>query len=220
MHSRTGDRLSEAKHAAILAAATRAFLDRGYAAAAMDDVARDAGVAKQTVYTHFGSKAALFRAIVDALAGDLLAPLSVGDVRNAGPHTLLLDLAERFINQVVDPVSVRLLRLLAAEAPRFPDLAATVLQAGPERLIAEFAAYLDRHAKAGRLSVDCPRMAAEQFFGALRGNFQIKALLMLAEPETNDFTPERVATYARSVVSAFLRAHAPSVDAPPGREQD
>ncbi len=213
MHPRTSDRLSEAKHAAILVAATRAFLERGYAAASMDEVARDAGVAKQTGYKHFGNKAALFRAIVDSLAGDLLGPLSVGDVRSPGPHTLLLDLAERFINQVVDPVSVRLLRLLAAEAPRFPDLSATVLQAGPERLIVELAAYLDRHARAGRLSIDCPRMAAEQFFGALRGNFQLKALLMLAEPETDTFTADRIATYARSVVAAFLRAHAPCVDA-------
>jgi TetR/AcrR family transcriptional regulator, mexJK operon transcriptional repressor len=211
MLPRIGDSLSATKHAAIIAAATGAFLDRGYGASSMDDVAREAGVAKQTVYKHFGSKAALFRAIVDSLAGALLAPLSVGDSRDADPQSLLLDLAERFIMQVVDPVSVRLLRLLAAEAPRFPELAATVLQAGPERLIAELAAYLERHAKAGRLTVDCPRMAAEQFFGALRGNLQLTALLMPAAADSGVFSADQVAAYARSTVAAFLRGHAPRV---------
>jgi TetR/AcrR family transcriptional repressor of mexJK operon len=205
MLPRIGDSLSAIKHAAIIAAATGAFLDRGYGASSMDDVAREAGVAKQTVYKHFGSKAALFRAIVDSLAGALLAPLSVGDSRDADPQSLLLDLAERFIMQVVDPVSVRLLRLLAAEAPRFPELAATVLQAGPERLIAELAA------KAGRLTVDCPRMAAEQFFGALRGNLQLTALLMPAAADSGVFSADQVAAYARSTVAAFLRGHAPRV---------
>src|SRR3546814_6944716 len=52
------------KHEAILEAATRVILEQGYAAASMDTIAQEAGVSKQTVHNHFGSKEALFNAII------------------------------------------------------------------------------------------------------------------------------------------------------------
>ncbi|PWI12643.1 TetR family transcriptional regulator [Streptomyces sp. Act143] len=56
---------------AIVAAANRLFVLRGYAATSFADIAKDAGVARPTVFAAFGSKAALLREVVDqALAGD------------------------------------------------------------------------------------------------------------------------------------------------------
>src|SRR3954453_20825023 len=56
--------------AAVLDAASRCFLDRGYAATTMKDVAAEAGVSVQTVFGP-GSKAALLLACVDrAVVGD------------------------------------------------------------------------------------------------------------------------------------------------------
>jgi AcrR family transcriptional regulator len=54
------DTRSEAKRERILEAATRLFAERGYAAARAEDVARAAGIAKGSVFQHFGSKEALF----------------------------------------------------------------------------------------------------------------------------------------------------------------
>jgi AcrR family transcriptional regulator len=55
---------------AILAAAGRLFRDRGYTATAMSAIAEVAGVVVETIYRNFGSKRALFRAVVEAvLAG-------------------------------------------------------------------------------------------------------------------------------------------------------
>ncbi|MDT7554326.1 MAG: hypothetical protein QOI16_2862, partial [Pseudonocardiales bacterium] len=55
----------------IVAAARALFLERGYTAASLRDVAEMAGVARPTVAAAFGSKPALLRQILDeALAGD------------------------------------------------------------------------------------------------------------------------------------------------------
>jgi AcrR family transcriptional regulator len=55
----------------IVAAARTLFLERGYTAASLRDVAEMAGVARPTVAAAFGSKPALLRQILDeALAGD------------------------------------------------------------------------------------------------------------------------------------------------------
>jgi TetR/AcrR family transcriptional repressor of mexJK operon len=53
-----------AKTEAILDAASEVLGERGLAAP-MEAIARRAGVSKQTVYNHYGSKAELIRALVD-----------------------------------------------------------------------------------------------------------------------------------------------------------
>jgi len=54
----------------IMAAAGALFRERGYGQASMHDIAADAGVVVETIYRAFGSKAGLFRAVIEAaLAG-------------------------------------------------------------------------------------------------------------------------------------------------------
>src|SRR5262252_1922799 len=56
---------------AIVAAASELFLERGYVATSLADVAAAAGVARPTVFAAFGSKPALLQQVLDeALAGD------------------------------------------------------------------------------------------------------------------------------------------------------
>lgn len=55
----------------MVAAARELFVEAGYVATTLVDVARRAEVAPRTVYVRFGTKAALFRRLVDqALVGD------------------------------------------------------------------------------------------------------------------------------------------------------
>ena len=56
---------------AVLAAATRLFSERGYAATTMADIAAEAGVVVQTVYSAVGGKAMLLKEAIDvAIVGD------------------------------------------------------------------------------------------------------------------------------------------------------
>lgn len=56
---------------AIVATAAELFVERGYAATSLADVAQVAGVARPTVFAVFGSKPALLKQVLDeALAGD------------------------------------------------------------------------------------------------------------------------------------------------------
>ena len=65
--------------AQLIAAATELFLERGYVATTLVQIALHAGIAPRTVYLRFGTKAALFRRVVDrALVGDA-EPIAVLD---------------------------------------------------------------------------------------------------------------------------------------------
>jgi len=64
---------------AIVSAAGELFVERGYVATSLAEIAVAAGVARPTVFAAFGSKPALLRQVLDeALAGDD-APVAVAD---------------------------------------------------------------------------------------------------------------------------------------------
>ena len=195
--------VSAPKHDAILDAAKRVFLREGYSAS-MDLVAAEAGVSKQTVYNHFGSKEGLFRAIVDDLSSELLDVLLERDGAPADPAATLETFARRFLKMLLAPSSLALHRMLVAEAPRFPDLAREIYIGGPARAASQLALYLAEENRKGTLAVADPALAAEQFFGALVGHLQLRALLSPREAPS-EAEIERAVAHA---VRGFLQAQA------------
>lgn len=109
----------------ILDAALAEFSAHGFAGARLDDVARRAGVAKGTLYLYFSDKEALFRGLVEENLSPVLA--DAGGMVGLFPGTTreLLDLLiELLALRVLDTPAQALVRLMIAEGPRFPELAA------------------------------------------------------------------------------------------------
>lgn len=64
-------RRAQETRAAVMAAAAELFATNGWAGTGMRDVAKAAGVATETVYSHFSSKRVLLQAVIDvAVVGD------------------------------------------------------------------------------------------------------------------------------------------------------
>jgi TetR/AcrR family transcriptional repressor of mexJK operon len=196
------------KRQAIMAAATELFIELGYAAASMEEVARRAGVAKQTLYNYFGSKRALFQAIVEQICDDLMNAVNLDASHDTAPAAVLADFAQRFVRLMVAPTSIGLFRLLAADAHRFPDLAETVFRSGPDRVVADLARYLEAQHRAGRLHVEDAKLSAESFIGSLRGNLEIKALFSSQHSlAAMNADTARLDGYSRHCLETFLAAH-------------
>jgi len=106
----------------ILAAAFEVFAAHGYEATRIDDVARQAGIAKGTIYLYFRDKEHLFRAMVRSLVQRRFDAVAGGFQGTA--EQLLRELQSRMYSQVVRNEKVRsIVRLLIAEGGRFPQLA-------------------------------------------------------------------------------------------------
>ena len=69
----------------IIWAAKSMFLEKGFDAANMDDVAARAGTTKPTVYAHFATKEALFAAVVELVRGLYLGKLKEPSAYAADP---------------------------------------------------------------------------------------------------------------------------------------
>ena len=116
-------RRKEARPAEIVAAALEVFVERGFAAAKLADVARRAGVTKGTLYLYFDSKEALFKAvvretIVPVIAqGEALARSFTGSARE-----LLERLVREYWRLVGETALAGIPKLMMAEAATFPEL--------------------------------------------------------------------------------------------------
>lgn len=198
-------RAAAAKRERILDAAQRLFLDAGYGAASMEAIARAAGVAKQTLYAHFGTKAGLFGAIMRERCDWLLEPLPAADDRDHDPAIALAAIGRRFLEIVLAPEAMARFRVVMAEHARFPELAEVFYAAGPARAGAGLAEYLARLHRRGLLRVGDPAAAASRFFGMLRGDLFLRCLLGL-KPRA---TTEEIESVVAGAVGTFLAAHRP-----------
>lgn len=78
-HSPLREQRARQTREAVLEAAGRLFTTRGWAATGMRDIAREAGTATETLYSHFPSKTALLQAVIDiAVVGDE-APVALAE---------------------------------------------------------------------------------------------------------------------------------------------
>ena len=106
---------------AILQAGFEVFAANGYEATRIDDVARQAGIAKGTIYLYFRNKEQLFRAVVRSLPQKRFDAIAGGFKGTA--EQLLRELLSRMYSQIVRNDKVcSIVRLLIAESGRFPQL--------------------------------------------------------------------------------------------------
>ncbi|MEV0318485.1 TetR/AcrR family transcriptional regulator [Streptomyces sp. NPDC050658] len=163
---------AERKREAIVGAARTLFLRDGFGVG-MDAIAAEAGVSKVTVYNHFGSKEALFTAVV---AGALDEPLAASSsVAALDGLTEAEDLREAFLRAArswVDAVRgdqemTALRQLVAREIHRFPSLGKAWEQHGPEGHHPAIAGALRELADQGRLDVPDTEVAVIQLYALL-----------------------------------------------------
>lgn len=117
-------RRKEARPQELLAAALDLFVERGYAATRLDDVAARAGVSKGTLYLYFDNKEELFKAVVRE---NVVPLLGEGDemVDNFAGSTadLFREIMHVWWERMGNTKLSGLSKLMMAEANNFPEVA-------------------------------------------------------------------------------------------------
>lgn len=143
---------------AILDSATRLFLERGYVATTLADVAAAAGVALDTIYATVGRKPTLFRLLIETAISGAEEPIPaeerdyVAAIRAEGLAARKLELyaeAMRAIHARLAP----LLRVLQAAAPADPELTAVWSEIA-ERRARNMRLFVSDVAQTGALRAD------------------------------------------------------------------
>jgi len=118
------ERRKDARPQELLAAAIDLFVERGFAATRLEDVARRAGVSKGTLYLYYTNKEELFKAVVRE---SILPFLGEAEVSVAGFEGHSADLLREVIlswwRQIGQNKISGISKLIIAEASNFPELA-------------------------------------------------------------------------------------------------
>jgi TetR/AcrR family transcriptional regulator, regulator of autoinduction and epiphytic fitness len=151
---------------AIVEAAERLFLERGFGSVTMDELAEAAGVARRTLYNQFASKEEIFRAMLLRVSGQLEDAFPPGIETRGDVEDVLRLVARMILGLHKNPEYLGFLRMVVADSRQFPWIAeefATVMEPQTERVVR----YLAHLTAMGILDCRNPVLAAHQFMGML-----------------------------------------------------
>jgi TetR/AcrR family transcriptional regulator len=118
------ERRKERRPAELLAAALDSFVEHGYAATRLDDIAARAGVSKGTLYLYFANKEELFKALVRENIVSLLDRFRAELEHSEQPSQALIGIfMHRWWSEFGATPLAGIAKLIVAEAGNFPEVA-------------------------------------------------------------------------------------------------
>jgi AcrR family transcriptional regulator len=106
----------EENRARLMASARKAFAEKGFSAASMDELTADAGLTRGALYHHFGDKKGLLAAVVAEIDGDMAARAKAAAAQALSPWERLLAEGEAYIEMALDP---EVQRIVLLDGPAF-----------------------------------------------------------------------------------------------------
>lgn len=192
------------KRSQIIDGARRVFISKGFDAASMNDITREAGVSKGTIYVYFSSKEDLFEALIEEERGTIFSNLyetltATDDIRAA-----MVRFGKGLSIKITSQKVVLAQRTVIGVSERIPELGRRFYERGPKRGHDAVVAFLDHAQKRGLLRMEDVDMAAYQLADlCLAGLFRQCLFAYRTEPP-----PEaEIDGVVRSGVEVFLRAY-------------
>ncbi|MFI0846307.1 TetR/AcrR family transcriptional regulator [Mesorhizobium sp. IMUNJ 23232] len=195
-----------AKRKQIIDGARRIFINMGFDAASMNDITREAGVSKGTIYVYFANKEELFEALIederqtifanlyDALEGD-------GDVRET-----LIRYGIALARKITSPTVLKAQRTVISICERMPEIGVRFYERGPKRGHDKLAVFLTRAVEKGLLDIPDIDLAAYQL-----GDLSMSRIFRQCLFGYRSTTPseEEIGEVVTAGVDVFLKAYGP-----------
>jgi AcrR family transcriptional regulator len=190
---------------AIMNVAREVFFEHGYGGTSMSAIAARLGGSKGTLYNYFKNKEELFEAQVrdqcESVAGRLMDAIA-GD---APPEQALTEFGCDYLQHLYSEKTVKLFRILVAEAQRIPELGRLFWEVGPAQGRRGLAEYFEAARANGLLDIPDCGLAADQFLNLCKGTKHLQFLLNLI-PAIN---AEEIREQIGQAVEAFMCLYGP-----------
>lgn len=207
------DRQKQERERRIVGAAGKLFAKKGYAAAAMEDVAARAGLAVGTIYNYFPSKSALLLAIVGRETQAILARgQQISDHLPREPLAAASAFTEIFLDDFTGD-DRRLWRELFGAAIAEPSTVGRRLFEADAQLVSQLASILDLYRRRGVLASDLKPLPAATVLYSVCFTWMI-AYLMDDEISAAQVRDEIRRGTAIAMRGMFPRAEAVPMEAP------
>lgn len=184
----------------VLEGARKIFMRDGFERASADDIARESGVSKATIYACFPDKQLLFLEVARRECHrqtEAAEAMVEGDI----PVRVALTIAaEQIVAFQLTEFGQRMFRIVVGEGERFPGLGRQFYDFGPglihDRLVHHLRCYVD----SGQLLIDDFDLAADQFAQLCKATIHEKLIFGMAET----ITPELAHRSVHGAVEMFV----------------
>jgi AcrR family transcriptional regulator len=189
----------------VLDGARKVFLRDGFERASVDDIAREAGVSKATIYAYFPDKQLMFLEVARSECHRQTEAAEAAIDSDVPVHGALTIVAERVVQFLMSEFGQRMFRIVVGEGERFPGLGQEFYEYGPGLIHARLVHLLDCYVESGALEIDDLDLAADQFAQLCKTTIHEKLIFGLADT----LTPDVVARTVRGAVEMFIARYAP-----------
>ena len=189
----------------IIEAGFRIFGQQGLSAARLDDVAKEAGVSKGTIYLYFENKEALFREVVRTKIITHIEDAEVTAREQLDSPDALRHFAHRHWDFVTSPVFQTMHQLVNSELTRFPDLSRFYGEEVIHRGLRLIATMLERGMDRGELRRTDP-VAAGRIFASM---FISHSVWYSRRDHFGTFPQQSSESVRDALIDFFLQAMAP-----------
>jgi len=187
------------KYDQVIAGARDVFMREGFEGASVDEIARDAGVSKATLYSYFPDKQHLFLAVLQEECEQQSEIELMIAGKDMPVEATLRFICKSLVTFLLSPFGQDMFRICVAEAKRFPQLGRTFYESGPKRWGNKIAQYLESPRAREVLAINDTYLAADQLAQLCRTDLMLKSLFgsghAPTEAEINHVADEAVKTF-------------------------
>ena len=184
----------------VLAGARDVFMSRGFEGASVDEIAKQAGVSKATLYSYFSDKKLLFMEVAKSecskQAEEILSETSDDDPL----EEVLLQIANRFVEFITSDFGQRVFRICVAESDRFPELGQAFYESGPMLMRGHMIELLHAAQDRGEVEIDDFQLASDQFAELCKADLHPRMVFSVSRT----FTKDETSRVANGAVKTFL----------------
>jgi AcrR family transcriptional regulator len=199
-------RRGEERDARLRGRAADLFLERGYEGVSIDELIRDVGGSKASVYHFYGDKDGLFTAVMDDTLEDLTSPLKALNLEGLELREGLKTFATTLLSILLQPRHLAFQRLVVTEAVRRPAIGRSWYRNGPAATCELLRQFLAEQQRLGHIRPDvAPEQAAILFHDMVVFTLLNRAMMAIEEPPT----PEEVTATIEHGVRLMLEGIAP-----------
>lgn len=196
---------TESRRQAIVEAAAAVFIERGFEATSMAEIASRAGGSKATLYSYFPSKEELFLMVMKFLAEERMQQAFARLVPSDDLAGALQAFGENFLLNVLSPELAALRGIVLGEGRR-SGMGRLFYDNGPARGWQMVADFLAGEMAAGRLRQAGPWTAAMHLIGLLEAEYQEQIIVGITELPA----VEQIRTSVAEAIKVFLAGYAPA----------
>ena len=184
----------------VVKGARTVFLADGFEGASVDEIAREAGVSKATLYSYFPDKRLWFMEVATTECQRMAdRALNLID-ETASAREVLTIAAEQLVPFLLSPFAQQCFRICVAERDRFPELGRAFYANGPEMGRQQLSSYFDKAVARGDLVIPDVDMAADQFSELCRVKLWVRAVFGIQ----SEFSQREIDDVVKNAVDTFL----------------